>query len=195
MTLPVNNALNPYESPAYPVDETLLGDDREVIATFMMHEADQRACALVLNVPIAKSGFVALATAIPLAVLCPFILPDSGLFIALLLGLFAVGAFFVAQFQWTQRFRAAAVEKMRSHPLLAATGVWRLTLDPDRVILETPSGVQGWSRRRTPIWNDGDQLVFWLDQLPVVIPQHEPYGPMCHALRQWLWKWSQQDQS
>jgi hypothetical protein len=177
---------NPYESPVYPDEVTVVESAESLTATFSIEVADQWMAIETMPSPVSPRMLIMAGIVLVTCVPAWLMFQDAGILIACLVGLFLVGFMFSIQYFHRQQFRREALQALRDHPVLGATGPWKLTVRGDRLIVETDRGTRQFLRSRTRIWDSGHQLVLWLDSLPILIPQYESYAPMCDALRRRL---------
>jgi hypothetical protein len=181
--------LNPYESPTIPTEaEEKKAAPIGVIANFVMDAAGLKASARTAYAPIpAWVHWVS-----PLFIL--FI--GAGLYFANAaagplgtIGFLVVvfGTLIFVQSLRNRRVARVTLERLQADPILGAMGNWRLTVDQQQIKVETPGGQQSFPRATTHVQAlEAIDLVIWLGQLPILIPEKPPYARMCKMLRLWF---------
>jgi hypothetical protein len=106
------------------------------------------------------------------------------------LGTVLFSSFYIWQTRRTYRLRKIALRLLRRHPLLGALGTWRLKVNREEFVVETPGGRQSFSRASTPISAfEHSDVVLWFDGLPIVIPENDAAAAdKAQRLRVWLLK-------
>jgi hypothetical protein len=182
--------LNPYESPIIP-EETPEKKSLPVgvVANFVMDEAGLRASAQAAFSPIPvwvhwASPVLVIAFGL-LAMLAGNVAGAIGVFI-ILFGTF--GTLVFIQVLRNRRVARAALARLQSHRVLGAIGPWKLTVDRQQIVVETPGGKQAFTRGETRVqaFETMDLVMWFTGELPIVIPEREPYRRMCQKLRLWF---------
>ncbi len=183
----VGKSLNPYESPVIPeeVDE----EPVPFVATFVMDQAGLLTSARVNTAPVPRlAGWAA----VPLLFLLALLFVGIALMVgaALAFGLGALALFAVGLLQALRNYRLArhTLQLLRAHPVLGAMGRWRLSVDMNEFFVETPGGRQPFAVQNAGFLADETyRLVIWFgDNLPIVIPEHKAYATMIIHLRRWI---------
>lgn len=178
--------LNPYESPIIPEEFPTSEERVGFTADFVMDEAGLLASARVKIAPIPR--WFGLTVLFALAVLYFGLAVVFGAIVS-----FAVGGATLIGLTLLQglRDRVAAfrtLQNLRAHPVLGATGRWRLSIDANDYFIETPGGRQYFTLADTSlIAEDDHRLLIWFgEHLPIVIPKNRAHPTMIRHVKRWI---------
>ena len=180
--------LNPYESPVIPVEAAVAESPVSFAASFLMDDLGLLASARANTAPIHPwllwtAPFWLCGLAFFFVSMALF----AGAGFALAIGTLSLIA--LTLFQAGRDFLVArqTLQLLRAHPVLGSLGLWRLSVDTDELFVETPGGRQRFTLRNiSSIAEENRRLLIWFgDNLPIVIPKHPGYTAMMKQLRRW----------
>jgi len=182
--------LKPYESPVIP-EETREKKPPPIgfIANFTMDAAGLKTSSRAAFAPVPAWIHWTSPLLIILLGFCVLVANvvagGIGIF-AFLFGSFALVTFI--QSRRNRRVAQAVLERLQAHPVLGATGPWKLTVDRQQITVETPGGRRNFPRSETRVQSlEAIDLVIWFrGDLPIVVPERDPYSRMCKLLRLWF---------